>query len=401
MLKNLVPFPMLALLSAPVYAAGGHDHGSHSKGDKGFYSHVDIKIHFDRIVDAEEASEEFDEAYTHSHMELGMRFNSKLSVNANIKLEGEPAGHHHGHGHAEEEEHHDEEEGEHHDEEEGEHHENEVATDKLFDDHPLLVEQLTINFDDEHYSLYAGKFNPVVGFDYHNFPGMYGYHVIESYVIRERIGIGAKLNHDAGDFGRHTLNVSSFFADTVLSDSVVHARGNTSKDDGGISNTEDFQSFAISLGGTDFYSLDNNVAEGLTYGLGYAKQAAGAGNAEDETRYSASLAYTQKLTKDIEADLIAEHMQINHLGGENGHDRSYTTVGLGLDYKNWNLGTTYTHINNDADEADEGHDGHIYQVSVGYRFSNGLGLSIGYQKSDEENEEKERIGTLVSYSYDF
>jgi hypothetical protein len=351
-------------------------------------------------VDAEEASEEFDEAYTHSHMELGMRFNSKLSVNANIKLEGEPAGHHHGHGHAEEEEHHDEEEGEHH-EEEGEHHENEVATDKLFDDHPLLVEQLTINFDDEHYSLYAGKFNPVVGFDYHNFPGMYGYHVIESYVIRERIGIGAKLNHDAGDFGRHTLNVSSFFADTVLSDSVVHARGNTSKDDGGISNTEDFQSFAISLGGTDFYSLDNNVAEGLTYGLGYAKQAAGAGNAEDETRYSASLAYTQKLTKDIEADLIAEHMQINHLGGENGHDRSYTTIGLGLDYKNWNLGTTYTHINNDADEADEGHDGHIYQVSVGYRFSNGLGLSIGYQKSDEENEEKERIGTLVSYSYDF
>ena len=113
MLKNLVPLPMLALLSAPVYAAGGHDHGSHSKGDKGFYSHVDIKIHFDRIVDAEKASEEFDEAYTHSHMELGMRFNSKLSVNANIKLEGEPAGHHHGHGHAEEEEHHDEEEGEH------------------------------------------------------------------------------------------------------------------------------------------------------------------------------------------------------------------------------------------------------------------------------------------------
>ena len=230
---------------------------------------------------------------------------------------------------------------------------------------------------------------------------MYGYHVIESYVIRERIGIGAKLNHDAGDFGRHTLNVSSFFADTVLSDSVIHARGNTSKDDGGISNTEDFQSFAISLGGTDFYSLDNNIAEGLTYGLGYARQAAGKGNAEDETRYSVSLGYTQKLTKNIEADLITEHMQIDHLGGENGHDRSYTTVGLGLDYKNWNVGTTYTHINNDADEADEGHDGHIYQVSLGYTFSNGIGLSIGYKKSDEDNEEKERIGTLVSYSYDF
>ena len=394
MSKNLVPLPMLVLLSAPVYAAGGHDHGDHSKGGKGFYSHVDVKTHFDRIVDADEASEEFDESYTHSHMELGMRFNSKLSINANIKIEGEPAGHHHGHG-AEEEEHHDEEEGEHHEEAAA------AATDKMFDDHPLLIEQITVNFDDEHYSLYAGKFNPVVGFDYHNFPGMFGYQIIESYVIRERIGFGAKLKHDAGDLGRHTLNFSTFFADTSLSDSLLHARGNTSKEDGGISNTEDFQSFSVSLGGTDFYSLDNNIAEGLTYGLGYARQAAGKGNAEDETRYSVSLGYTQKLTKDIEADLITEHMQIDHLGGENGHDRSYTTVGLGLDYKNWNVGTTYTHINNDADEADEGHDGHIYQVSLGYTFSNGIGLSIGYKKSDEDNEEKERIGTTVSYSYDF
>ena len=394
MLKNLVPLPMLVLLSAPVYAAGGHDHGDHSKGGKGFYSHVDVKTHFDRIVDADKASEEFDEAYTHSHMELGMRFNSKLSINANIKIEGEPAGHHHGHG-AEEEEHHDEEEGEHHEEAAA------AATDKMFDDHPLLIEQITVNFDDEHYSLYAGKFNPVVGFDYHNFPGMFGYQIIESYVIRERIGFGAKLKHDAGDLGRHTLNFSTFFADTALSDSLLHARGNTSKEDGGISNTEDFQSFSVSLGGTDFYSLNNNIAEGLTYGLGYARQAAGKGNAEDETRYSVSLGYTQKLTKDIVAELITEHMQIDHLGGENGHDRSYTTVGLGLDYKNWNVGTTYTHINNDADEADEGHDGHIYQVSLGYTFSNGIGLSIGYKKSDEDNEEKERIGTTVSYSYDF
>ena len=268
MLKNLVPLPMLVLLSAPVYAAGGHDHGDHSKGGKGFYSHVDVKTHFDRIVDADEANEEFDEAYTHSHMELGMRFNSKLSINANIKIEGEPAGHHHGHG-AEEEEHHDEEEGEHHEEAAA------AATDKMFDDHPLLIEQITVNFDDEHYSLYAGKFNPVVGFDYHNFPGMFGYQIIESYVIRERIGFGAKLKHDAGDLGRHTLNFSTFFADTSLSDSLLHARGNTSKEDGGISNTEDFQSFSVSLGGTDFYSLDNNIAEGLTYGLGYARQAAG------------------------------------------------------------------------------------------------------------------------------
>lgn len=395
MLKKLIPIPMLALLSSPVYAAGGHDHGDHSKGDKRFYSHLDVKVHFDRIVDAEEANEEFDESYTHSHMELGVRINSKFSINANVKIEGEPAGHHHGHGAEEEEEHHDEDEEEHHDEE--------VAqTDKVFDDHPFLVEQLTINFDEEHYALYAGKFNPVVGFDYHNFPGIFGYQIIESYVIRERIGFGAKLMHDAGDGGKHTLNASTFFADTTaLSDSLLHERGSTSKEDGGLSNTEDFRSFSVSISGSDFYSLDNNFAEGFSYGLGYAKQAAGTGNEEDEIRYSGSFGYEQKLSKDVEAKFIAEHMAIEHFGGEAAHDRSYTTVGLGFDYKRWNLGTTYTHINNDADEADENHDGHIYQVSIGYTFSNGLGLSVGYKRADEDNEESDRIGTLVSYSYNF
>ena len=382
MIKKITTISLLFLLSAPSFAADEHDHGSHQKKDQQFYGHLDIKVHADRIVSAEDADEKFDEYYSHSHLELGMRVNSKISINSNIKIEGEPAGHAHGHG-------------------EGKGSETSNGN-KIFAKHPLLVEQLTINFENENYSIYAGKFNPSVGFDYHNFPSIFGYQVIESYLIRERIGLGAKFRQDAGDLGQHTLNFSSFFADTTaLSNSILFQRGTTSKKDGGLSNTEDFRSYSISLNGSDFYSLDNNIVEGLSYGLGYAKQAAGIGNDADEDRFSRSLGYQFKLNEDIKSKFIVESMAINQLGGEAAHDRNYTTVGLGFDYQNWNFGASYTHINNDADEEDESYDGHIRQISAGYSFSNGLDFTIGYKTSDQDNEKSARLGILFARSYDF
>ena len=83
------------------------------------------------------------------------------------------------------------------------------------------------------------------------------------------------MRHDLEDFGKHSLEVSSFMADTTfLSDSVLRQRGNTSKEDGGPSNTQRFNSYAISLEGSNFYSLTNNIVEGLSYRIGHAVQAA-------------------------------------------------------------------------------------------------------------------------------
>lgn len=393
-MKILAPAAMIVLLNASAHAAGGHDHESHSKGEAGFYGHLDVNVHIDSITDAKDADEEFDEVYTHSHMELGFRVNPQLSINSNIKIEGEPAGH--AHGHSEEADH----EGE-------EGHEEEAAAhgaggDKVFDGHPLIVEQLTINFETENLQLYAGKFNPVVGIDYHNVPGIFGYQVIESYIIRERIGLGAKLMVDADDFGQHSLNISSFFADTTaLSGALLSSRKQTRKEDGGLANTEDFQSFAVSLGGDDFYSLDNNVVEGLSYRLGFATQAAGIGNEKDEVRYSAAFGYEHKFAQDFGAQFITEYMAIDHLGGEAAHDRSYTTAALNFDYQAWNLGASYTHIKNDAEESDESHNGHIQQISLGYTFANGVGFGVGYKRADEDNEVNDRVGARLTYSVDF
>ena len=409
-------------LSTFAYAQDSHGHDHHGHGGEGFYGHLDLQAQGDTHLDGDWFDKRFSESYSHSHLELGYRMKSGFSINANIKLEGEASGHaHHGHGHGGEEhageEHHDEEEHddeEHHDEEEHadeDHHDEEHGEkkahpgdkdDKFFEDHPVFIAALTVNYDTENFSAYAGKFNPVVGVDYHSFPGMYISTLVEHYAIRERIGAGFKVRHDLEDFGRHSLEISSFMADTTfLSDSTVHQRGNTSKEDGGPSNTQRFNSYAISLEGSDFYSLTNNIVEGLSYRIGHAVQAAAETSPRDEIRYSVSVGYKHIFTRDLTARLMTEHMAINNLNGETSHDRSYNNLAIRFHYKNWFAGTAYTLIDNEADEEGENHDGHVFEGSAGYNFPFGLSVEVGYKRSDEENEEKELLGTLLKYSYEF
>ena len=409
-------------LSTFAYAQDSHGHDHHGQGGEGFYGHLDLQAQGDTHLDGDWFDKRFSESYSHSHLELGYRMKSGFSINANIKLEGEASGHaHHGHGHGGEEhageEHHDEEEHDdedHHDEEEHadeDHHDEEHGEkkahpgdkdDKFFEDHPVFIAALTVNYDTENFSAYAGKFNPVVGVDYHSFPGMYISTLVEHYAIRERIGAGFKVRHDLEDFGRHSLEISSFMADTTfLSDSTVHQRGNTSKEDGGPSNTQRFNSYAISLEGSDFYSLTNNIVEGLSYRIGHAVQAAAETSPRDEIRYSVSVGYKHIFTRDLTARLMTEHMAINNLNGETSHDRSYNNLAIRFHYKNWFAGTAYTLIDNEADEEGENHDGHVFEGSAGYNFPFGLSVEVGYKRSDEENEEKELLGTLLKYSYEF
>ena len=98
---------------------------------------------------------------------------------------------------------------------------------------------------------------------------------------------------------------------------------------------------------------------------------------------------------------MAADMNIRHLSGEELHDRNYTTGSVRLDYNQWNLGTSYTYIKNDADEADEDINGNVFQVSLGYTFLNGFEVGVGYKRADEEDEVTERVGFLVGYSYEF
>lgn len=356
-----------------------HDH-SHDHRTDGFYGHLDIKILYDHVYKAEEADEEIDEAYTHSHLEMGYGFGNGFSVNTNIELEGEPAGHDHGGGGAALD-----------------------GSNRYFEDTPLFVRALTVNYDDENFGAYAGKFDPVISFDQHVMPGIYGYQIVDEYTVREKIGVGGYGRLKTDNFGTHRLDVSTFFADTTfLSNSLLYERGVTHKSDGGVSNTEDFSSFAVSLGGSDFFSQNSDTSNGFSYRLGFARQAAGEGDETSEYRYTASGKYEHAFTPDLKGRILGEIVHINHLNGETPHDRTYNTIGAELGFRQWVLGSTYTYVSNEnPDDADEAQDGEVFQASLEYRFMNGISVGAGYKYQEEEGEKNHRIGAMVGYSLTF
>ena len=367
-------------MNGPLYAGADdehdHDHSAHS--DETFYGHVGIRLHVDHVNDAGEGDEEVNEMYTHSHIELGSRIAEGFNIDANLKIEGEAGGHSHG-GVSRT-----------HD-----------GDSRFFEDHPLIVESLTLTYSKDNFSAYVGKFNPKVGLDYHSFPGLWSYSMIEEYKIAERIGAGFKYGANFDDFGTHQINISAFHVDTTfLSDSLLDQRGHTSKEDGGLGNTEDFDSYSISLGGKDFYSLNNNIAERISYRFGYAHQEAG-GAESDQQRYSAAIVYKEKFSEGISKTFIIEYMSIDHYDGEEAHDRSYFTSSLGLKLNSWSFATTYTFVDNDApEEPDENHDGKILQISIGYKVAPAAEVYFGFKRADEENEVNERFGLGLKYAFE-
>ena len=120
----------------------------------------------------------------------------------------------------------------------------------------------------------------------------------------------------------------------------------------------------------------------------------------DETRYSVSLSYKENFINQISKTLIFEFMEINHYDGEAAHDRSYFTSSLGLKLYPWSFDTSYQFIDNDATEEDEGADGKILQISVGYNFSNKTQLTFGFKRADEELEVTERFGLGLRHAFE-
>jgi len=158
-MRNLF-VPFILILPSLAFAEGGHDHdhSAHGHGETGIYGHLHATVHADNVFDATEKDREITEIYSHSHLDLGAELGQGFSVNASLLLEGEPAGHAHGTQEA---------------------HSEPTGSDRFLDDHPLLVEQLTLNYEQGPFSLYAGKFNPTVGFYHGRFPGLYSYQPVE------------------------------------------------------------------------------------------------------------------------------------------------------------------------------------------------------------------------------
>lgn len=371
---------LVALAFSP--AAGAVSLAGHAHGE--FFA--------DRVTDSPEPDGKVYEGYSfHSHLGLELLLLKGFSVTAELGLEGEPSGHHHG-------------------EEEGEEEEDDHGPPAFILDHNLSVDRLALNWKRvsgiAKHTLSAGKIIPVVSLDPHAFPGIYGGRAVHGYEdeMKNKMGLAYGLALEAGGYGSHTFDVAAFAADTtVLGFDHESPRVRLRKRDGGLSNTGDLSSFAVSLSGGNFFSLKDgffaDLIEGISYRFGFARQAKGSADAggKDETRFSASFCNFRAVTENLSVKTVSEYMILNNYRREEEvFDRRQSTTSVAFVWRdNWTLAGTHAFISNTGEPDDS-----FTSFSLSRSFG-AAKVGLGYLRQEVEGEKTARAGLLFSYAGDF
>jgi len=199
--------------------------------------------------------------------------------------------------------------------------------DTFFDNEGGYVEELKLTWTEENFGLFAGKYDAPFGMAWDLAAGIWGADFAEDYETSEKIGFGGHVNFGSEQAGEHTVTAGTYFADTTfLSESAVTHRGELDKSDGGVSNTEDFSSFAVALDSGNPAGL-----EGLTTHAAYRHQAAGDADigADDEDSFALGAHYEFPISQRIQGAALAEGVTIHNADG--GADSvNYLTTSLTL-----------------------------------------------------------------------
>ena len=358
--------------------------------------HAHGEFFLDRVTDSPEPDGKVYEGYSfHSHLGLELSLLRGFSVTAELGLEGEPSGHHH----------HEEEEGEGEEEEEESH-----GAPAFVVSHNLSVDRLALNWRYASgiaaHTISAGKIIPVVALNPHVFPGIYGGRAVHDYEdeMKNKMGLAYGLALKAGGYGSHTFDVAAFAADTtVLGFDHESPRLRLRKRDGGLSNTGDLSSFALSLSGGDFFSLRDgffaNLIEGMSYRFGFARQAKGSADTDgkDETRFSVSLHNIRGITENLSVRTVSEYMILNNYRREEEvFDRRQSTTSVAFVWRdNWTLAGTHAFISNTGEPDDS-----FTSFSLSRSFG-AAKVGLGYLRQKVEGEKTARAGLLFSYAGDF
>jgi len=268
----------------------------------------------------------------------------------------------------------------------------------FFDNEGGFVEEIKLNYENGPWAAWAGKFNPGFGIAWDFGRGIWGEDFAEDYEITEKIGVGAGYTFETEGFGSHTLAANTFFADTTfLSGSTITKRDTLDLDDGGVSNTEDFASYVVSLEGENLAGVEN-----LYYKLGYRHQDEGdkTVGGDNETGYVATLGHVFPIDDRLEVDALVEYANISNFeAGNDDNEYITTSVITRLDEK-WNLALSYTARNIDVANGSDTND-HLAQISAGYDFGQGTTFEVGYRNAEEGNQDSDIIGGLIRHTVAF
>lgn len=266
--------------------------------------------------------------------------------------------------------------------------------DRVFDDHGLYVETLSLGYETDRFLVYGGKINPPFGIAWDIAPGVFGTDFAGDYELTERIGLGGGVRFATEKVGEHTLSASTFFLDTTfLSESAFTDRGRTRRADGGVSNTEDLSSFTVALDGGGIAALPD-----VGYHIALSRQEAGIADPHDEFGIAIALYGSFEVSDETVIEPIIEHVRQDHdEGGE--HDVTYLTIGSAVLHGPWNVAVSWSRRDTEIDGADNVEDT-LFQISAGYAFDFGLSLDVGYKTVEEAEVDSETFGVLLAYVFE-
>lgn len=267
--------------------------------------------------------------------------------------------------------------------------------DRVFEDHGFYLEEIKLEYDADWIFGFGGKFAPNFGLAWDTAPGVYGTDFAEDYEFAENIGFGGGFAYSSDAVGTHGVSASTFFQDySILSDSAITSRGHTRVSDGGVGNTGDFSSFAVSIDGAEM-----PIAPGFAYHAAFIQRGNGKGDAEDEKGLVFSGSYAVDL-QGVTVTPLVEYAHFFDADGVKDQERGFLTTALQLEWRNWNLALSRT--SRDTNRPNAGNiDDILYQVSAGYSFDLGLTADVGWKIAEEEGVEAQTIGFLLTYARDF
>ncbi len=267
----------------------------------------------------------------------------------------------------------------------------------FFDNEGIFIEEIKLNYERGAWGAFAGKFNPGFGIAWDYGRGIWGEDFAEDYEITERLGFGASYTFDTESYGAHTLTASTFFADTTfLSGSVITQRDLTDKDDGGVSNTEDFSSYVVSLEGENLAGVEN-----LYYKLGYRNQDEGdeTVGGDRETGYVVTLGHVMPVGERVSVDGLLEFADIHNFDASDSDNQYLTASFITTIDDKWNVTASYTARNVDGPSGDT--DDHLFQLSGGYDFGQGTTAELGWRNAEEGDQDSDIIGGLIRHTFEF
>ncbi len=258
-----------------------------------------------------------------------------------------------------------------------------ATNDRFFEDQGLYAEELYFGYDFGSAAVALGKFNPSFGFAWDLAPGVFGVDFAEDYEITERVGASVSVPF-SGLGGEHALTLAAFTTDrTFLSNSLFTERGQTRLEDGGVSNTNDIESFTLSLAG----EIGNTA-----YTLALQEQAAGEGDQADQSGVVFGLVHLLD-AGGTEVELLGEVAYFDEFDGS-PDAATYATLGASVPVGPVILSGVFA-----VRDVENARTDTLATVSAEWPLADNLGVSLAYRYGDEEGVQSQTLGALLAYEF--